>query len=63
MESLDETGRGVEGLLAEALSVPDADGEGESRALDAFRCARDSGALGAPTRGCDDWRRGVAEAG
>ena len=50
-------------ILAHALtpSVPDAAAEAE--ALAAFCDARDSGALAAPTRLCDDWSREGAELG
>ncbi|MDX3384497.1 hypothetical protein PV682_23970 [Streptomyces niveiscabiei] len=44
-------------LLADALALPDPDAGAEAEALAAFRVARDSGALRAPTRRCDDWRR------
>ncbi|MFM9447057.1 hypothetical protein [Streptomyces acidiscabies] len=48
-------------LLADALTLPDPDIDAEAEALAealaAFRVARDSGALKAPTRRCDDWRR------
>ncbi|WP_416974548.1 hypothetical protein [Streptomyces sp. 4F14] len=44
-------------LLADALTLPDPDTGAEAEAVAAFRVARDSGALRAPTRRCDDWRR------
>ncbi|MET8977851.1 hypothetical protein ABZX85_19750 [Streptomyces sp. NPDC004539] len=44
-------------LLADALTPPGPDAAAEAEALAAFRDARDSGALDAPTRRCDDWRR------
>ncbi|QNP70616.1 hypothetical protein IAG44_15000 [Streptomyces roseirectus] len=44
-------------LLAAALTPPGPDAAAEAEALAAFRDARDSGALTAPTRRCDDWRR------
>ncbi|WP_075733177.1 hypothetical protein [Streptomyces acidiscabies] len=45
-------------LLADALTPPAPDLDAEAEALAAVRVARDSGALCAPTRRCDDWRRG-----
>ncbi|MEV0019149.1 hypothetical protein [Streptomyces tendae] len=48
---------GTEALLAAALRAQDADTEGESRALAAFRAARDAEpARAARTRRRDDWR-------
>jgi hypothetical protein len=43
-------------LLAAAIRGDKADGEAESRALAAFRAARDTGAHRARTRRRDDWR-------
>ena len=49
-------GAEVEVLLAAAIRSGDPDGEGERRALVAFRAARDAGAHLARTRRRDDWR-------
>ncbi|MGW3285446.1 hypothetical protein ACWDR3_12485 [Streptomyces sp. NPDC001002] len=45
-------------LFAGAIRSGVLDPEGERRALDAFRAARDAGTHRAPTRRRDDWRAG-----
>jgi len=49
-------GAEVEVLLAGAMRSGDPDGEGERRAVAAFRAARDAGVHKARTRRRDDWR-------
>ncbi|MDR6975591.1 hypothetical protein J2X68_002275 [Streptomyces sp. 3330] len=46
----------LEALLVRALSAQDPPGDGELRAVAAFRAARDAGAHQARTRRRDDWR-------
>ncbi|WP_328873413.1 hypothetical protein OHT76_26885 [Streptomyces sp. NBC_00287] len=46
----------LEALLAAAMRPADVDADGERRALDAFRAAREAGAHRARTRRRDDWR-------
>ncbi|MEV8017675.1 hypothetical protein AB0O76_15315 [Streptomyces sp. NPDC086554] len=48
--------RALDVLLADAVRVGDVDPDSQSRAVTAFRCARDAGAHRTRTRRRDDWR-------